>query len=47
MTALNLPAGPRIGKLLAVIQLARAEAKITTPIEALQLAETLVNDHDR
>jgi tRNA nucleotidyltransferase (CCA-adding enzyme) len=47
MTALNLPAGPRIGKLLAAIQLARAEAKITTPIEALQLAETLVNDHDR
>jgi len=47
MTALNLPAGPRIGKLLAAIQLARAEAKITTPIEALQLAETLVNHYDR
>ena len=47
MTALNLPAGPRIGKLLAAIQLARAEAKITTPIEALQLAETLVNNYDR
>lgn len=47
MTALNLPAGPRIGKLLAAIQLARAEAKITTPIEALQLAETLVNDYDQ
>ncbi len=47
MTALNLPAGPRIGKLLAAIQLARAEAKITTPIEALQLAATLVNHRDR
>ncbi|MBW4695769.1 MAG: CCA tRNA nucleotidyltransferase [Lyngbya sp. HA4199-MV5] len=42
MTTLNLPAGPRIGRLLAAIQLARAEAKITTTTEALQLAATLV-----
>ncbi len=42
MTALQLPAGPRIGRLLSAIQLARAEAKITTPAEALHWAATLV-----
>ncbi len=43
MTALNLTAGPRIGRLLAAIQLARAEAKITTPEEALHLAAQLIS----
>jgi tRNA nucleotidyltransferase (CCA-adding enzyme) len=38
MTALNLSAGPQIGQLLAAIQLARAEGKISTVEEALDLA---------
>ncbi len=42
MTALHLPAGPLIGQLLSVIQLARAEAKINTATEALQLAAEFV-----
>ncbi|XGW00296.1 MAG: CCA tRNA nucleotidyltransferase [Leptolyngbya sp. BL-A-14] len=46
MTALQLPAGPRIGRLLAAIQLARAEAKITTPAEALQLAALLIKHNE-
>jgi tRNA nucleotidyltransferase (CCA-adding enzyme) len=46
MTALKLPAGPRIGRLLSAIQLARAEAKITTPAEALQLAAKLVESEE-
>jgi tRNA nucleotidyltransferase (CCA-adding enzyme) len=46
MTALQLPAGPRIGQLLAAIQLARAEAKITTPAEALQLAAILIGSSE-
>lgn len=46
MTALDLPAGPRIGRLLAAIQLARAEAKIATTIEALQLAAALIHSRE-
>jgi len=42
MTALQLPAGPRIGRLLAEIQMARAEGKIHTADEALQLAARLL-----
>jgi len=41
MTQLHLPAGPRIGRLLAAIQLARAEGKIHSPEEALQFAVSL------
>jgi tRNA nucleotidyltransferase (CCA-adding enzyme) len=43
MTALRVPPGPRIGRLLAAIQLARAEAKIGTAAEALQLAAELID----
>ncbi len=43
MTALRLPPGPRIGRLLSAIQLARAEAKIGTAAEALQLAAELID----
>lgn len=43
MVALSLPPGPRIGRLLAAIQLARAEGRILTPGEALKLAETLLD----
>ncbi len=42
MSTLHLPAGPRIGQLLAAIQLARAEGKIATVEEALELAARLV-----
>jgi tRNA nucleotidyltransferase (CCA-adding enzyme) len=38
MAALKLAPGPHIGRLLAEIQLARAEGKITTEAEALALA---------
>lgn len=44
MTALKLPAGPHIGRLLSEIQLARAEGKVTTPAEALELARLLSAD---
>ena len=43
MTALRVPPGPLIGRLLAAIQLARAEAKIDTAAEALQLAAALMD----
>lgn len=43
MTALNLPAGPCIGRLLAEIQLARAEGKVSTFEEALEFARSLQN----
>ncbi|MGQ9869767.1 CCA tRNA nucleotidyltransferase [Leptodesmis sp.] len=43
MKNLHLPAGPVIGKLLAAIQLARAEGKITTIEEALQLAKEIIS----
>ncbi|MCY7278356.1 MAG: CCA tRNA nucleotidyltransferase, partial [Phormidesmis sp. CAN_BIN44] len=42
MSALNLVAGPRIGQLLAALQLARAEGKITTREDALALAAGLI-----
>ncbi len=38
MVALNLPAGPQIGKLLAALQLARAEHKISDRASALTMA---------
>lgn len=43
MKSLGLSAGPQIGQLLADIQLARAEGKITTAPEALDLAARLIN----
>jgi tRNA nucleotidyltransferase (CCA-adding enzyme) len=42
MVSLELPAGPQIGKLLAALQLARAEYKITNRAEALEMARALV-----
>jgi tRNA nucleotidyltransferase (CCA-adding enzyme) len=44
MAGLNLPPGPRIGHLLAAIQLARAEGEITTAEEALAWAGRLVEE---
>ncbi|MBF2028667.1 MAG: CCA tRNA nucleotidyltransferase [Oscillatoriales cyanobacterium C42_A2020_001] len=44
MANLQLSAGPIIGRLLAAIQLARAEGKISTPDEAIRLAATLIQD---
>jgi tRNA nucleotidyltransferase (CCA-adding enzyme) len=41
MALLKLPPGPRIGQLLAELQLARAEGKVTNRQEALQLAAQL------
>ncbi|GAB4465856.1 MAG: CCA tRNA nucleotidyltransferase [Elainellaceae cyanobacterium] len=38
MTQLQMPPGPKIGQLLEVLQLARAEGKIATSAEALDLA---------
>lgn len=43
MSALQLPAGPKIGRLLAALQLARAEGKIVTREDALALAPHLLN----
>ena len=43
MQALQLPAGPQVGQLLIAIQLAYAEGKIATPLEALQLAAQLIS----
>lgn len=43
MKNLKIPAGPLVGQLLAAIQLARAEGKITTPEDALQLAKEIVS----
>ncbi len=42
MFALQLPAGPRIGRLLAALQLARAEGKIATRQDALDYARALL-----
>jgi tRNA nucleotidyltransferase (CCA-adding enzyme) len=42
MQALNIPAGPQIGQLLAAIQLARAEGTIATATDALHLAAQLI-----
>ncbi|MDX2240825.1 MAG: CCA tRNA nucleotidyltransferase [Leptolyngbyaceae cyanobacterium bins.302] len=44
MTRLQLSAGPLIGRLLAAIQLARAEGKISTPDEAIQFAADLLHE---
>lgn len=41
MKALQLPAGPQIGRLLSEIQLARAEGTIATAAEALEFARGL------
>lgn len=41
MSALNLSPGPQIGQLLAALQLARAEGKITNRNQALEFAATL------
>jgi tRNA nucleotidyltransferase (CCA-adding enzyme) len=42
MNALNLPAGPQIGRLLEAIQLAQAEGKISTRQNALHFAKVLL-----
>ncbi|WP_293088372.1 hypothetical protein [Okeania sp. SIO3B5] len=42
ITVLKLPKSPIIGQLLTEIQLARAEEKISTKAEAIQLAEKLI-----
>jgi tRNA nucleotidyltransferase (CCA-adding enzyme) len=42
MTALGLQPGPKIGQLLAAIQLAHAEGKISTPQDALQYSAQLL-----
>ncbi len=44
MQELNLPAGPQVGKLLTAIGVARAEGRISTPKEALELATQLLDD---
>ncbi|WP_347278024.1 CCA tRNA nucleotidyltransferase [Alkalinema sp. FACHB-956] len=46
MMALKIPPSPRIGKLLAALQLARAEGKIATREEGIKLAEQLLGDRD-
>jgi len=38
MAALNIPSGPRIGKLLAAIQLAHVEGTVMTAAEAISWA---------
>lgn len=43
MKALNLSAGPQLGKLLSALGVARAEGKIATPAEALEFAAQLVD----
>jgi len=45
MSQLQLTPGPIIGRLLAAIQLAHAEGKISTPAEAIQLAIVLINEN--
>lgn len=45
MRSLNLPAGPQVGKLLTAIGVARAEGRISTPREALELATQLLDDY--
>jgi tRNA nucleotidyltransferase (CCA-adding enzyme) len=42
MAALNLSKGPRIGRLLTEIQIARAQGKISTPQAAIEFARTVV-----
>ncbi len=43
MQALQLPAGPQVGKLLTEIALAQVEGKISTSAEALKLASQLLD----
>ncbi|HEY9632383.1 MAG TPA: CCA tRNA nucleotidyltransferase [Coleofasciculaceae cyanobacterium] len=43
MRSLNISAGPQVGKLLCEIGVARAEGRISTPKEALELAAQLLN----
>lgn len=45
MAALDLPPGPRIGKLLKELQIAQAEGHITTLAAAIDLAKQLVQAH--
>jgi tRNA nucleotidyltransferase (CCA-adding enzyme) len=44
MTTLQLPAGPQIGKLLEMLQMARAEGRISSREEALAYAAQLVGE---
>src|SRR5919199_1541583 len=43
MQGLNLPAGPQVGKLLSAIGVARAEGRIATSKEALELSAQLLD----
>jgi tRNA nucleotidyltransferase (CCA-adding enzyme) len=43
MRSLNLPAGPQVGQLLTAIAVARAEGKISTAQEALELATQMID----
>jgi tRNA nucleotidyltransferase (CCA-adding enzyme) len=43
MRNLNLPASPQVGKLLTAIGVARAEGRISTPREALELAAQIID----
>jgi tRNA nucleotidyltransferase (CCA-adding enzyme) len=47
MAYLKLPPGPQIGRLLAEIQLARAEGAVMGREDALRLAEHLLLDSKR
>jgi tRNA nucleotidyltransferase (CCA-adding enzyme) len=42
MSALTLPSGPMVGKLLSALELAQAEGQIATAKDALQLAQQLL-----
>ncbi|HEY9602241.1 MAG TPA: CCA tRNA nucleotidyltransferase [Allocoleopsis sp.] len=44
MRNLNLPASPQVGKLLTAIGVARAEGRISTPKEALELAAQIIDN---
>jgi tRNA nucleotidyltransferase (CCA-adding enzyme) len=43
MSALTLPSGPMVGKLLSALELAQAEGQIATVKDALQLAQQLLH----
>ena len=43
MRSLNLPPGPQLGQLLAEIQVARAEGRISTPAEALKFSAQILD----
>lgn len=46
MSALNLPAGPKIGQLLTELEIARAQNQITTPEAALKFAQEFLKSDE-